>query len=153
MHTQLEKLVGICERAEARVRRKLIAARAYEAECRQRAARANACLDHMQHELQMVNREIVASDGLALHRFQSIQAYLDEVQDQLDRLRGNARKSHDALAVAEHERSVCAQRLLTTSVKLENARLRELQWCCQRSAISASQQEEYSIESWFQRQR
>jgi len=153
MHTQLEKLVKVCERSEARIRRQLLAARAHESQCRQNAARADARLEQMQQELLLVNRQIVESDGLSIHRLQSTERYLDGLREDLERLRGDARKAHYALAIAEHERSQLSARMLAASVKLENARLREAQWCCQRDAISASQQEEYSMESWLLRLR
>ena len=153
MHTQLEKLVKICERSEARIKRQLLAARGYESQCRQDAVLANAHLDQRQQELLLVNKQIVESDGLPIHRLQSTARYLDGLREDLERLRGDARKAHYALAIAEHERSELSTRMLAASVKLENARLREAQWCCQRDAISASQQEEYNMESWVLRLR
>lgn len=152
MHTQLEQLVKICERAEARIKRKLLAARAYESECRRSADAADTRLAALRRDLHRVNRQVVAAVGLALHRFQATQQYLSGLQENLEIVRGDVRRTHDALAIAEYERSQLPPRLLAASVKLENARLREVQWCCQRDAINAAQQEEYSIESWFLRQ-
>lgn len=153
MDTQLEKLVKVCERAEARVRRKLLAARARETDCRRIAACADAHLDELHHELHIVNLKIVQSVGVTIHNVQTTEAYLDGLRDDLERVRGDARKAQAALAIAEQERSQLSVRLLSASVKLENARLREAQWFCHRDAISASQQEEFAIESWFLRLR
>lgn len=153
MRTQLEKLVRICERSEARIKRQLLAARAHESQCRQNAVRANACLDEVQHELRLVNRQVVDFDGLYIHRLQSTERYLDGLREDLERLRGDARRAHYELAIAEHERSELSARMLAASIKLENARLREAKWCCLRDTISASQQEEYSTEAWVLRLR
>lgn len=153
MDTKLEKLVKVCERAEARVRRKLLVARTVETECRRNAASADARLGELQHELHLANLKIVESDRFTIHRLQAIENYLDGLREDLERARGDARKAHAALAVAEHERSQLSVRLLSASVKLENARLREAQWICHRDAISVSQQEEFAIESWFLRLR
>jgi multidrug resistance efflux pump len=110
-------------------------------------------LGELQHELHLANLKIVESDRFTIHRLQAIENYLDGLREDLERARGDARKAHAALAVAEHERSQLSVRLLSASVKLENARLREAQWICHRDAISVSQQEEFAIESWFLRLR
>ena len=153
MRTKLEKLVKVCELAEARVKRKLLIARIYEAECRHAAAHADKTLKSKQLELQAINRRIVDSNKMTIHNLQSVQRYLDGVREGLEQLRGKVRKAHAALAEAEYERSQLSTRVLAASVKLENARLREARWCCQRDAINASQQEEYAIESWVLRLR
>lgn len=153
MHTQLGKLVTVCERAEARAQRKLAAAHSRESACRQDVARAELKLERTQQELLNVDRAVAASEALSLHHLQSAERYRDGLREAQDRLRDVAANTRRVLAIAVRERSELSKQTLSASAKLDIAQRRVAQWRRGRDAIRLSQQEELAVEAWHLRLR
>lgn len=153
MHTRVAKLVRVCERAEAKAQRKLLAARSRESKCRQRVANIEKNLENTLHKFLMTDSLATDANHLPLQRALLAEGYRDALREEICRLRGAVADTNKELGNVVRVRKELSARTLSASAKLSSARQRERQWCGRRDAIRTSQQEEFAIEAWLLRNR